>query len=291
MFMVWEAGELEHFRKYEELAQQLGVRELIRLLPFDKDRLCRETLTGNNSFNRMGDMPISKTGPFQRRFGGGTFSLWDAPHDAVQALAAKIETRKTSLSLSETVCVLKHVGRYYVAGVPGPDGPVTLGRTGVDEWAPDLASQKPHKIEETSMEYEEKLISIDDFIKRFGLTTEVERLANRSDPADDKDWAKTASHWRITIHDGECEVPFVTEYSMGSACKGEPKLRDVLDSLCSDVIPDGTTFEEWASDLGIDPDSRRGERIYRACQASTKKLRELLGTEAFDLLVSGVERL
>jgi hypothetical protein len=40
-------------------------------------------------------------------------------------------------------------------------------------------------------------------------------------------------------------------------------------------------FEEWARDLGFDPDSRKAEGMYKAVQASTAKLSKLLG-EDFD---------
>lgn len=62
--------------------------------------------------------------------------------------------------------------------------------------------------------------------------------------------------------------------------KLEPKLANVLYSLCldSDVINYGT-FEEWARDLGYDPDSRSGEKIYRSCLEISLKLRNGLGDE------------
>jgi len=59
-----------------------------------------------------------------------------------------------------------------------------------------------------------------------------------------------------------------------------PALVDVLSSLCrdSDVL-DYVNFEQWAPDLGFDPDSRKGEAIYKACLAHALALRAAVGEE------------
>lgn len=60
-----------------------------------------------------------------------------------------------------------------------------------------------------------------------------------------------------------------------------PELADVLHSLAmdSDVL-DCATFEEWAENLGYDPDSRSGEAIYRQCLAHALALRAAIGDKA-----------
>ncbi len=57
-----------------------------------------------------------------------------------------------------------------------------------------------------------------------------------------------------------------------------PELADVLHSLASDSdVLDASTFEEWASELGYDTDSRQAEKTYRACLEIALKLRSALG--------------
>lgn len=57
-----------------------------------------------------------------------------------------------------------------------------------------------------------------------------------------------------------------------------PKPADVMHSLISDSdVIDHPTYESWASDLGYDEDSRKGEAIYRACLEIALKLRAGLG--------------
>ena len=59
-----------------------------------------------------------------------------------------------------------------------------------------------------------------------------------------------------------------------------PTREDILGSLAtdSDVI-DYATYDDWAPNLGYDPDSRKGEAIYRACLETALKLRAAIGDE------------
>lgn len=58
-----------------------------------------------------------------------------------------------------------------------------------------------------------------------------------------------------------------------------PRLGDVLHSLLldSDVL-DSNGFEDWASDLGYDTDSRAAEKTYRECMEQSQKFRAIVGT-------------
>jgi hypothetical protein len=66
-----------------------------------------------------------------------------------------------------------------------------------------------------------------------------------------------------------------------SKSKHEPLLPDVTDVMGC-LVSDGSaidhpTYESWARDLGYDEDSRKGEKIYRACVETGLALRALLG--------------
>lgn len=62
----------------------------------------------------------------------------------------------------------------------------------------------------------------------------------------------------------------------------EPGLADILHALLLDAgaIDEGS-FEDWASSLGYDPNSRKAESIWRACIETGLKLRAALGDERF----------
>jgi hypothetical protein len=58
------------------------------------------------------------------------------------------------------------------------------------------------------------------------------------------------------------------------------KLSDVIYSLVSDGNAiDYPTYEEYARDLGMEEDSRAGEKIYRACLEIGLKLRQAIGED------------
>ena len=70
-------------------------------------------------------------------------------------------------------------------------------------------------------------------------------------------------------------------FFMGPAHEREPSAADVLSCLISDAlsVESASDFEDWCSELGYDPDSRKALATYNACEASAVKLRKLLGDD------------
>lgn len=93
------------------------------------------------------------------------------------------------------------------------------------------------------------------------------------------EWHATA--WAVTLKVGEKEHR--TTYSMGSAHRKPPRAVDVVESLFMDASGGAEPFEEWASDYGIDPDSRKGYAAWEACRATSLALRELYGRQFHDI--------
>ena len=80
----------------------------------------------------------------------------------------------------------------------------------------------------------------------------------------------------LTYQGRMMQTPFYT----GRGWTREPDSYDVLEALLSDASVAGyDQFEQWAADLGYDPDSRRAEKIYHACVEQTAQLRQLLGDD------------
>lgn len=59
--------------------------------------------------------------------------------------------------------------------------------------------------------------------------------------------------------------------------KVQPLPAEVLATYCRDAQSRDQSFEDWASDLGHDADSRKAESIYRACCDGWQKVIRLLG--------------
>lgn len=133
-------------------------------------------------------------------------------------------------------------------------------------------------------------MNIQEFLEKHPLKIESVKLMARSGGNKD-DWSKGASHYQIKISDNSMLHPrkmetFVTEYSMGSALKGKPKLEDVLESLSMDISSADDTFESFCDNCGYDTDSRKAFQIYEACQVIAKDLTALLGRQGIEDLLN-----
>ncbi len=69
----------------------------------------------------------------------------------------------------------------------------------------------------------------------------------------------------------------------GFSKPGKVDLADLVSSLILDSSALDADFEEWAGDLGFDPDSRKALATYLACQKSGTQTRRLLGEHFEDL--------
>ena len=63
-----------------------------------------------------------------------------------------------------------------------------------------------------------------------------------------------------------------------------PDLAGVLHCLVSDADAYNMRFEDWAGDYGYDPDSRRAEKVYRACVDCAEKLHRIFSAAQLDTL-------
>lgn len=110
--------------------------------------------------------------------------------------------------------------------------------------------------------------------------------APRGESKDDKRYRESASHWVVTLQRSDSRnYPGINiPYSMGSAHTKPPDAAGVLECIQSDCssIENARDFDDWASDFGYDTDSRKAERIYRACQDQTQLVRSWLGRELYN---------
>jgi hypothetical protein len=100
-----------------------------------------------------------------------------------------------------------------------------------------------------------------------------------------------ATHYKVTFSRPGVD-DFETYFSMGLAHTSEPEANMVLDALrCDAEAANYHSFEEWASDLGYDTDSRRAERTFEACSKTATDLNQFLGDDLFRELLEELERL
>jgi hypothetical protein len=103
------------------------------------------------------------------------------------------------------------------------------------------------------------------------------------------DMPEGSYHWKVTLKrpgrgfGGSDRKQLTVPFSMGPALDHEPEAHEVLSCLVSDSFGADEDFEGWAANLGYDPDSRKAEKIWHAVRAQTKRLRQFLSGDLFDL--------
>lgn len=101
-------------------------------------------------------------------------------------------------------------------------------------------------------------------------------------------WA--ARHYKCELYGVNGDRPVTT---IMPSDNGPPEVADVVDAVAAEaaVIEEARSYEEWALQMGVDPDSRRGELAYRRERRQARYLRLLLGEEGYRKLLWEVERL
>ena len=68
---------------------------------------------------------------------------------------------------------------------------------------------------------------------------------------------------------------------------------EVLDCMASDAagIENANGFEDWCNEYGYDADSRKAEKVFKACERQARRLKRFLGSEYYEALLWNIERL
>lgn len=98
---------------------------------------------------------------------------------------------------------------------------------------------------------------------------------------------KNSTSWKVTLQYKKRKL--TTPFHTGSKIK-EPTADGVLYCLISDVqsVEQSSGFEDWATSLGFDTDSRKAEKIYNQCCDFVPKVRQFLGDD-FDSFAKACE--
>jgi len=97
-------------------------------------------------------------------------------------------------------------------------------------------------------------------------------------------WHTDANHYKCVIRFEGKQYTFY--YSMGPTHTSEPTITECLYSMSVDSRPhlENQSFEQFADEFGYDEDSRRGERIYKACLKQGEAMKRLLGGDFEDFV-------
>ena len=125
-----------------------------------------------------------------------------------------------------------------------------------------------------------------DFVKEHKITISSERIdQNPYNP----EWQ--ANHYKCILK--RAKKRMTVYFSKGYGLKGKPTAEEVLNCLAMDAacIENSENFEDWATQLGYDIDSRQAEKMYNVCLKETIRLKKFLMQDAYNELLWKTEGL
>lgn len=131
-------------------------------------------------------------------------------------------------------------------------------------------------------------MTMQEFIRSSSVNMTSERVQHNPN----MDGSDKMDNWRCVLVVGPSRM--TVYFSMGLGLQGEePKVGEVLDCLASDAssVANSRDLDDWANDLGYNPDSRKAERTYKTIRRQAAKLRKLLGDSAYETLLWDTDRL
>lgn len=131
-------------------------------------------------------------------------------------------------------------------------------------------------------------MTLDQFIEQYKIGIKAQYIDRQKD---DDNWDSDV--WKVTLTRKNPRRSMTLIFRMGIGHDGKPPIvADVLSCITSDAasIEAARDFEDFADELGYSSDSRKAERIYKACQQQTRKLKRFLDDpDVYELLLWDVE--
>jgi hypothetical protein len=115
-----------------------------------------------------------------------------------------------------------------------------------------------------------------------------------------EEWADAAYHYRVSLKRGPKSL--ITLFTMGGADTLPPTPEEVLSSLADDAAgyENNPDFEPWAleygyeihedEDVGLYKGRKTAEKVFKAVEKTSEKLKKFLGEESYKELLWEVER-
>jgi hypothetical protein len=129
------------------------------------------------------------------------------------------------------------------------------------------------------------MLTMNQFVNKNRIKARADWADSNPNMAD----AQNMNHFKVTLKAAGRQMTLY--FSQGYGISGEPTAARVLDCLASDSssVENARSFEDWASDLEYDPDSRRAEKIFKTCEKQAERLKKFLGEELYKTLLWDTE--
>ena len=131
-------------------------------------------------------------------------------------------------------------------------------------------------------------ITLEAFARKFNITASIVEVSNP--PADRLKEYPKGRHFRVALKREGFGQTETTYYSQGSGIKDAPTVVDILNSFKCDSsgYVCARDFEDYASNYGLDVNSRKEEQKYKNLGRFVRDFKTVLGTpDVFDRLLNG----
>lgn len=132
-----------------------------------------------------------------------------------------------------------------------------------------------------------KLVSL---VSTLGITMSVQRIGHADEDTvlvDESGWKHRAYHCVLSGRKNGKPTLLSTMFRVGTAVNfgtNPRSVADVLASLNSDSQVNESSFEDFCSDMGLNSDSRKAKKTYKACKQAARNLRAFLAPDDLERL-------
>jgi hypothetical protein len=240
----------EHEKKYEAIAQQLGIEKLVAIVPASYQRVQDALKAGDEHLNTIPLCLWDKAAGKEQWKEFPTYT-WQQPE----------VFRPMSLSHSERVCVLKHVAKFHLREPEPEPEPVPL------------VPQEP-------VDYEAQAQA---FLDRHGIKFRATLSDTKIAPWDSGD--RERHHYRVTLSKPGKRLVFDFWGSIADCEAGiqEASAYDVLSCISSDAYTP-ETFEDYCAEFGESIDSIKAKQGFNRVNRFAKRLRAFFTPEELEAL-------
>ena len=130
-------------------------------------------------------------------------------------------------------------------------------------------------------------MNTEQFVATHGITAFVQPASTNPH----MEGSDNMDNYRVTLKHGKRRLTVYFSKGVGHHGK-EPSAEEVIDCMASDAagIENASGFDDWCSEYGFDADSRKAERVFKACQRQARQLNQLLGDDLFGSLLWHTDR-
>ena len=99
------------------------------------------------------------------------------------------------------------------------------------------------------------------------------------------------NHFKLTLRGNESRATFdfygsQRDFEAFKRTLDDGEIKSAVRCILGDAVSGGLDFEDFCSEVGYDTDSRKAEKVHKACQRTAAKIARVFTGDLYDLLNS-----